>query len=103
MNTSSNPRYYDNARWRRLRLLVLDRDPLCVLCLRSGIETPSTVADHIQPHNGNYDLMWSMDNLQGLCESCHSGIKRHIDLKGYSQACDEDGFPLDPNHPWIKG
>jgi hypothetical protein len=32
----------------------------------------STIADHIIPHKGNWVLFCDLDNLQGLCDACHS-------------------------------
>jgi len=63
--TSSQRGY--NARWQRLRALVLARDPVCryLACGRL-----STDVDHIIPKSkGGTD---SMDNLQGLCHEHHS-------------------------------
>ena len=51
-----------------LRALCLRRDPICKICNRA----PSTVADHVKPHRGNYDLFCDAANLQGVCESCHN-------------------------------
>ena len=53
-------------RWRRLRLVVLARDPVCMICHRDA----AWHADHIVPKSrgGTDDL----ENLQGLCESCHN-------------------------------
>ncbi len=53
---------------RKWRSVILNRDPLCVLCLRKGIVVPSTEADHIDGNNRNL----SYDNGQGLCKGCHS-------------------------------
>lgn len=54
------------ARWRKLRLLVLARDPICRACQRA----PSTDVDHITPkRRGGLD---TLENLQGLCGSCHA-------------------------------
>ena len=62
---NSNSRGY-GARWRRLRKLVLNRDPICKDCNVA----PSTDADHIvAKRDGGRD---TMDNLQGLCHECHS-------------------------------
>ena len=53
-------------RWQRLRRLVLQRDPFCVMC-RHAL---ATEVDHIVPKSrGGRD---SLDNLQGLCKPCHS-------------------------------
>lgn len=48
--------------------MVLARDPICKKCNRC----PSTHADHIKPHKGDWALFCDMANLQGLCASCHS-------------------------------
>ena len=65
---SSSSRGY-GAKWRRLRKLVLNRDPLCQ-CDDPTCNKPSTDVDHIIPkRDGGRD---SMDNLQGLAHECHS-------------------------------
>lgn len=56
------------AQHRRLRLLVLHRDPVCKICGRAL----STVLDHIIPFHGEGGSQWSMENLQGACVSCHN-------------------------------
>lgn len=53
------------SRWRKLRLMVLAREPLCRRCGQ-----PATDVDHIVPkRHGGSD---SMDNLQALCHAHHS-------------------------------
>ena len=60
-------RGYCSARWKRLRLLVLHRDPVCRW---PGCQSPSQEVDHITPKSRGGDD--SMDNLQGLCRIHHS-------------------------------
>ncbi len=61
---NSAERGYDRT-WRRLRLLVLHRDPICVMC-RAAV---STDVDHIVPKSkGGRN---TMSNLRGLCGRCH--------------------------------
>jgi len=100
-NPEPHNRLYDSVRWRAIRKLVLNRDPLCILCLRRGIERGSQVADHIIPHNNDLKLFYDINNIQGVCYSCHSGVKRIQENKGIMQGCDEAGNPLDPNH-WFN-
>ena len=61
-------KYYHRAHWRNLRTLVLARDPVCMICRREA----STIADHIIPHCGRWELFSALENLQGLCVTCHS-------------------------------
>lgn len=70
---SSSQRGY-GAAWRRLREVVLARDPLCRMC-----ETEvSTVVDHILHKEFGGDD--SLGNLQGLCDGCHT-IKTRAESK----------------------
>ena len=59
------------SKWQRLSKLYLKTNPLCVECKRRGRLTPATVVDHIVPHRGNEQLMWSESNWQALCKPCH--------------------------------
>ncbi len=64
------PRYYDTARWKKLRRMVLRRDPICVLCNLNGFVVPSRHADHVLALEAGGTN--EMKNLRGLCPSCHS-------------------------------
>jgi 5-methylcytosine-specific restriction protein A len=64
------------ARWRKLRRLVLHRDPFCRVCSarwyidETGPLVVTSEVDHIVPKRaGGSD---SASNLQGLCKPCHS-------------------------------
>jgi 5-methylcytosine-specific restriction protein A len=67
-------KWYSRALWKRLRLMVLGRDPICVACKRNA----STVADHKKAfrtgktENEEWQLFCDLNNLQGLCHPCHS-------------------------------
>jgi 5-methylcytosine-specific restriction protein A len=60
-------RGYD-ARWRKMRLMVLRQEPLCRECMKAGRVTPATEIHHI---DGNAKNM-SRENLEPLCKACHS-------------------------------
>jgi 5-methylcytosine-specific restriction enzyme A len=63
---------YNRSRWRHpvtgLRAAVLRKFPICCKCKHDA----STVADHIRDHHGDEAKFWDFNNLQGLCEPCHS-------------------------------
>ena len=61
-------RGYDSKRWRKLRQMVLNNEPLCRTCQEQGLLVPATEVDHIDGDVRN--MSW--DNLQPLCKSCHS-------------------------------
>lgn len=68
---SSSARGYD-ARWQRLRKMVLARDPLCSdpFGVHGDTAVPATDVDHIVPRSqGGTD---DESNLQTLCHACHS-------------------------------
>ncbi|MCA1452145.1 HNH endonuclease [Bradyrhizobium sp. BRP22] len=93
--------FYDTAVWQRLRRLQLTHEPLCKMCLARGVVTPARVADHVEPHNGDWNK-FRLGPLQSLCFDCHDIHKRRIDLHGYSSDIDDDGWPIDPRHPANK-
>lgn len=51
--------------WRKLRRMVLNRDPICKACHRA----PSDTAHHIIPKPEGPN---TMENLVGWCKACHS-------------------------------
>ena len=66
MAGSQFQRQIDRKRWKRLRLMILDRDNWrCRECGRYGNEV-----DHIQPLQRGGDL-YAESNLECLCKSCH--------------------------------
>ena len=76
-NVSSRARayqylYYTKGWKKHTRAAVLQRDPMCKDPFKIGCHNPSTDADHIIPHRGDVKLFFDLNNLQGLCKSCHS-------------------------------
>jgi len=72
-------KFYQSPRWRRLRALILQSEPLCRECKRKGLITEAKVLDHILSiRNGGAKL--EENNLQPMCHSCHntkSAKERH--------------------------
>lgn len=58
---------YNNSLWRKVREQVLRANPVCAECKRK----PATIADHIKPIRLGGE-MHDLDNIQGLCSSCHN-------------------------------
>lgn len=89
---------YGSSQWKRLRRLVLSRDPICqVKCCNAM----ATDVDHIDGDAGNNE----MTNLQALCHSCHSEktVRENREtnpcnkpLKGH----DATGLPIAASHSW---
>ncbi len=65
-----NTQFYQSTAWRKLRLVQLERQPLCEECLRHGRHTPAQMVDHITPINKG-GAPFDLDNLQSLCNMCH--------------------------------
>lgn len=60
------------ARWRKLRMMVLARNPFCAdpYHIHGGQLVLATDVDHVVPKRlGGQD---TFENLEGLCHSCHS-------------------------------
>jgi len=47
-------------------------------------------------------LFFDYENTQSLCKRCHDSTKQAEEKRGYSIHVDEDGWPVDPNHPANK-
>lgn len=87
------------ARWQKLRLLILERWPLCRACASQGRTRAATVVDHITPKaDGGSD---DETNLQPLCTDCHDD-KTRADNGAKPRGAGVDGMPTDPRHPWSK-
>jgi 5-methylcytosine-specific restriction protein A len=66
-------RRYRTDRWARLRNAILERDNgLCRECLSKGIVKTGNQIDHVKKAMDNLNLFWDPQNLQTLCDRCHS-------------------------------
>lgn len=77
---------YSTARWQRLRLDLLSRQPLCVACLCDmRLVIPATVIDHIVSAGQLIAHGYSPFDpslCQPLCAGHHSGLKQSGERKG---------------------
>jgi 5-methylcytosine-specific restriction protein A len=90
--------WYGLASWKNRRAHQLRIEPLCCLCEAEGRVTGATIADHFPPHGGDWNK-FRLGKLRSLCKPCHDGLSGFAH-KGYSSDIGEDGFPLDPAHPF---
>jgi hypothetical protein len=90
--------WYGTRRWRSKARMQLRKDPLCCMCSLNGEIYAAQVADHIEPHHGDYQRFW-FGQLQSLCKSHHDSIKKQMEINGYSKEIGLDGFPVDRGHP----
>lgn len=89
----------NSAAWRKLRASVLADEPLCHDCQRMGRIEPATDVDHDDGNPGNN----ARANLVPRCHSCHSHkTMRERHGRPAIVGCDENGWPLDPNHHWNR-
>lgn len=69
---SSTARGY-GADWRRVRLQVLEAEPLCRQCAEHGRVTQATEVHHIEGFSSLSDpLRLALNNLAPICRSCHA-------------------------------
>lgn len=92
----------DSARWDKISRRYRVRHPLCRMCQHEGVVTLANCVDHIIPHKGNRSLLFDMNNLQSLCFNCHNSRKQRVDVHGYDDKINADGWPADPSHPANK-
>lgn len=62
---------YNRTAWKKMRLAHLRAYPLCVQCLQDGKSVAATIVDHVEPHKGNVEVFFTLDNLQSLCKMHH--------------------------------
>ena len=70
---SAASRGYDAA-WQKLRLKVLDDEPLCRFCMKAARVEPATEVDHIVPIALDWSRRLDRMNLRPLCKPCHSRL-----------------------------
>lgn len=96
---------YNTARWQKLRRLKLRTDPLCEGCHPHRL-TYAEHVDHVVPISSGGNAFPGLDGLRSLCPPCHSAKTARgaeagaIRTDKPRRGCDENGNPLDPNHPW---
>jgi len=81
---SARARGYGST-WDRLSIRWRRAHPLCQACESAGRITAADLVDHIVPVHVAPDRVHDLDNLQGLCRSCHAD-KTAADMVQYGSA-----------------
>jgi 5-methylcytosine-specific restriction enzyme A len=92
--------WYGTQLWKNRRAHQLRAEPLCAICKAEGRITTATVADHIEPHRGDYNL-FVLGELRSLCAPCHDALQGFVH-KGYSREIGLEGYPIDERHPFNR-
>jgi 5-methylcytosine-specific restriction endonuclease McrA len=74
VRTGAHKRGY-GARWTKLRNWWISIQPRCVGWPNANgcpLNATGSIVDHIIPHRGDESLLYSAQNLQTLCRSCHA-------------------------------
>ena len=76
---TSAQRGYDR-KWRKIRRAFLNRNPLCIECLKQGRTKPANTVHHIIPldNGGTHKL----DNLLSVCRACHEALHNRFQQRG---------------------
>lgn len=92
-------RGYDST-WERLRAKFLKMYPRCAVhgCRRKALHV-----DHVVPVKVDPGRRLDWYNLQSLCHHHHTQITVAYERGSILGACDKNGLPLDPGHPWAQG
>lgn len=91
-------KWYGQARWKRLRLRIIERDDWT--CQRTGApltgkhpDPDSPVVDHIIPHEGDERLFWDETNLQSVTKAYHDSVKKAREYADRNAAIRPDWLP----------
>ena len=80
---------YNTNKWQKLRILKLQNNPLCELCLEKDIISATEQIHHVQPFMNGTSIQqikylgFDYNNLQALCENCHQNI--HSNKNNYEE------------------
>ena len=72
--SAATERFYNSTRWKKVRTLKMDKDPLCEPCTEDGRIAPATDVHHVQPIRApaGWSLRFTLGNLQSVCKSHHA-------------------------------
>ena len=91
------PRKLYDWKWHQASARFRKRNPICAVV---GCGARSEVVDHIVPIRSAPHRKFDPTNWQALCARHHNILTNAYDKGSIAGACDADGLPLDPSHPW---
>ena len=96
--------WYKSKAWAIRRRDQLANHPTCCLCDAEGVVRirERMVVDHHPPHRGDY-IAFFQGPVRTLCQHHHNSHAQAQEIRGFSLATDESGFPSDPEHPFNTG
>jgi 5-methylcytosine-specific restriction protein A len=78
INKKEYQKIYNTPRWKKLRRLKLQNNPICEKCWERGIVTPTEEIHHIVPFIQDIEMAFDYDNLIALCVECHKEAHKNI-------------------------
>lgn len=57
------------------------------------------MVNHRVPHRGDWARFTDPANLESCCKPHHDSVVQAEEVRGYSAAVDDHGWPADPAHP----
>ena len=96
-NYKENAKLYNSTAWKKKRIAMMSKYPLCACCLLEGRVVPTAHIDHVIPHK-RLQERFLVNIFQGLCAACHTqkttlekkGIYRHYTENGIIDYTDSD-------------
>ena len=96
-NYQENAKLYNSTAWRKKRIAMFSKYPLCACCLLNGKVTQTEHIDHVIPHKRLRER-FLVNIFQGLCAPCHTqktalerkGVYRHYTEAGAIDYTDDD-------------
>ena len=84
-----NAKLYNSAAWRKKRIAMRSKYPICSACMVEGRVTQTEHIDHVIPHRRIPDRFLS-NLFQGLCAPHHT-IKTNLEAQGVYRHYTENG------------
>lgn len=86
----------------RARAIHMREHPWCEFCLKTGKWVKAEHCDHQETMRAHPELATDPKNFMSLCARHHDILTAAYDKGDLRGACDANGMPLDPRHPWAQ-